>query len=130
MAENGTDRGLSSGQQRAIVALLSERTVAEAAEQARVGERTIWRWLADPAFKAALVTAEGEMIDVATRRLLALQAGAIEMVERIMLDEAAGAHVRLRAAQALIDYLLKLRELRNIEARLARLEAELVPDRQ
>jgi len=47
-----------------------------------------------------------------------------------MLDEAAGAHVRLRAAQALIDYLLKLRELRNIEARLARLEAELVPDRQ
>lgn len=123
MAENGTDNALISGkQQRAILALLSTKNVAEAAQQAKVGERTLWRWLGDPLFRVHLAGAEADMLDAATRRLLQLQDGAIETVQAIMQDSEASAGVRLRAAQAVLDYLLKLRELRNVEQRLTALE--------
>lgn len=123
MAENGTaETALSAKQQRAIVALLSTKSVAEAAEAAKVGERTLWRWLGEPVFRMHLAGAEADMLDAATRRLLQLQDGAIETVQAIMQDAEASAGVRLRAAQAVLDYLLKLRELRNIEQRLAALE--------
>ena len=71
---------------------------------------------------AALAGAEADMLDAATRRLLQLQEGAIETVQAIMQDGEANASVRLRAAQAVLDYLLKLRELRNVEQRLTALE--------
>ena len=52
MADNGS---LSARQQRAIAALLECRSVAEAAASAKVGERTLYRWIAeDQAFKNAL----------------------------------------------------------------------------
>jgi hypothetical protein len=123
MAENGTDNALISGkQQRAILALLSTNTVAEAAARAKVGERTLWRWLGDPMFRVQLAGAEADMLDAATRRLLQLQGSAIETVQAIMQDGEESASVRLRAAQAVLDYLLKLRELRNVEQRLTALE--------
>lgn len=120
MAENGTQ--LTSKQRQAVLALLSTKTVAEAAQQAKVGERTLWRWLGDPLFRAHLAGAEVDMLDSATRRLLQLQDGAIETVQAIMQDDEISAGVRLRAAQAVLDYLLKLRELRNVEQRLTALE--------
>lgn len=123
MTENGTSEAvLSAKQQRAILALLSTKSVSEAAQAAKVGERTLWRWLGEPMFRARLAGAEADMLDAATRRLLQLQDGAIETVQTIMQDAEASAGVRLRAAQAVLDYLLKLRELRNIEQRLAALE--------
>jgi hypothetical protein len=46
MAENGTNEAAISAKQRqAILALLSTKSVAEAAKAAKVGERTLWRWL-------------------------------------------------------------------------------------
>jgi hypothetical protein len=123
MAENGTaEQKLSTKQERAILALLSTKTVAEAAQQAQVGERTLWRWLGDPLFRVQLAAAEADRLDAATRRLLQLQDGAIETVQAIMQDSEASAGVRLRAAQTVLDYLLKLRELRNLEQRLTALE--------
>ncbi len=42
-----------------------------------------------------------------------------------MEDATARPDVRLRAAQSILDYLLRSRELRNVEERRARLEASL-----
>ena len=120
MANNGTQ--LTAKQSRAIGALLSCRTVADAAERAKVGKRTLDRWLTDPVFKARLAAAEGELIDAATRRLLQAQSLAIGTLEDILQDPKVAASVRLRAAQVVIDAMLKLRELRSIEDRLRALE--------
>lgn len=131
MAENGTaEVALSAKQQRAIVALLSTKSVSEAAKQAKVGERTLWRWLGDPSFRVHLAGAEADMLDATTRRLLQLQDGAIETVQAIMQDAEANAGVRLRAAQAVLENLLKLREMRNIEQRLTALEAAYVNEQK
>lgn len=118
MTENGT---LTPKQHRAITALLTERDIRSAATAAGVGERTLWRWLGNPVFRAFLAATEGEVIDAATRRLLSLQDSAIDALEDVLKN---GNHTNKRqAAQAILDTMLKVRELRNIESRLAALEA-------
>lgn len=123
MATNGNGNEITAQQQRAIAALLSTRNVAEAAQVAKVGARTLHRWLSeDAAFKAALATAEGELINTATRRLLQYQDAGISVIVSIMAERKNSPGIRLRAAMAVVDYMLKLRELRNIEERLSALE--------
>jgi hypothetical protein len=116
-------QNITPKQAKALAALLACGKIGDAAKRAGVTDRTITRWLGEPAFRAALLNAEGEAIDQATRQLLALQPAAIGEIESILQDSSNPAAVRLRAAQAVLDYLLKLRELRNVEERLAALEA-------
>lgn len=111
---------LSSRQRKAIAALLSTRNVTEAAQASQVGERTLYRWLTLPDFRSAVTEAEGEAIDAAARRLIGLQDSAINTIQDVLAK--ASAAVKLRAAQTILDYLLKLRELRSIEHRLTELE--------
>jgi hypothetical protein len=123
MATNGNESDeLTPRQRRTIAALLSSRSVPDAAQAAHVGARTLYRWLTEPKFRAALVDAEGGAIDQATRRLIGMQDGAIDLLADVMQDMKVNTAVRLRAAQNVLDYLLKLRELRNVEGRLAALE--------
>lgn len=122
MADNGT---LSTPQRRALAALLTERDVRGAAELAKVSERSLWRWLADASFRAELAKQESDLLDAAARRLLALQDKALEVFSRVMDDAGATDANQLRAAQAVIDALLKLRELVTLEKRLAVLEEKL-----
>ena len=117
------DNGISPRQRRTIVALLSERTIESAAQKAKIGERTLYRWLSDPTFKQALLKAEGEAIDLATRQLIRLQNPAILTIQGTLQNSEIPPSVKLRAAQIVFEYLLKLRELRNLEKRLVNLEA-------
>ena len=112
---------ITTRQHKAILALLSTKSVSEAAQQAAVPERTLWRWLGDPQFRAHLAGAEADLLDAATRSLLQMQGNALETVQTIMQGSESDA-VRLRAAQTVLDHLLKLRELRNVEQRLTALE--------
>lgn len=114
---------LSTKQSKAIAALLSSKTVLSAADLAGVSARTLTRWLADDDFKAALLEAESGAIDAATRRLIGLQGKAIDTLEETMADRQALPGIRMRAAQSILDFLMRLRDLRNIETRLAALEA-------
>lgn len=118
MAKTGA---LTPKQRQAIASLLSERDVRGAAKAAGIAERTLHRWLSDAGFRAALVDQEGEIIDQATRRLLDLTEHAIDTLDDIL--QTGNENQRLRASQAVLDHLLKLRELRNVESRLADLEA-------
>jgi hypothetical protein len=67
MAAGETDSSaLTPKQQRAVRALLEHKSVGEAASSIGVGERTLFRWLTDPAFKLALSAAESDLLDAAT----------------------------------------------------------------
>lgn len=123
MAENGNPFAISGRQSKAIAALLSSKNVPEAAAAVGLGERTLYRYLSDPAFRLALSNAEAEAIDNATRRLVTLTDLAIDTIAEVLSDSASSAGVKIRAAGQVLDYLLKLRELRNIEQRLLILEA-------
>lgn len=122
MSENGSlGDTLTPQQRRAIRALLTCKTLQDTAKTTQVSERTLYRWLQDSDFRTALFAAEGELIDGVTRRLLRLQDGAIDVLDTLLIAESDS--VRLRAAQTILEHLLRLRELRDIESRLAALEA-------
>ena len=91
-----------------------------------VNPKTINRWMADPLFRATLATAEGELIGQATRRLLALAGQALDALENVLSDPSQrGASNKRLAAGAILDHLMRLRELHGLEARLNVLEAKI-----
>lgn len=123
MATSGNLGNLSTAQRRAIAALLLQRDARAAAAAAKVGYRTLCRWLTQDSFRAALTQAETETIDAATRRLLTGQDKALSILSEIMDNRGAKDSDRRQAAGAWLDFAYKWRELKNIEQRLADLEA-------
>lgn len=109
-------------QSRAIAALLTTRSVSDAAAHVGISERTMFRWLAEPTFRRELADAEHELLDAAQRQLLLLQTDAISVLATMLRDADAPHAARLRAAQIVLDSLLKLRELRDLERRLTAIE--------
>lgn len=116
---------LKPKQQQAIAAILSSGSITEAANQAGLNERTIYRWMTQDDFRAALYSEEDRVIDIAIRRLLNLSDKAINTFEELLGKEAANDNVKLRAAQLVIDNLIRLRELQTIDARLSELEEKV-----
>ena len=75
---------------------------------------------------AQLRKAEGDAIDESVRRLISVSAAADSTIVSIMTNRDNPPGVRLRAAGMVKESLVRLRELRNYEERLAALEAQSV----
>lgn len=112
---------ISTRKTRALQALLTCKNVTEAGEVSGIPVRTVYRWLQEPEFQAALSNAENEILDGAVRRLTALSDAAVGVLAD-SLAEGVADYVRLKAAGSVLDYVLRLREMRNLEKRLQTLE--------
>lgn len=122
MDTNGFSKGeLSPKQIQAITALLSHPTMEQAAKSADVARRTLYQWLSEPAFKAALTEAESAAIDHAVRGLVSLVEPAMETLKEALAPEQKMV-TRLRAVTLILEQMLKLVELRSFDARLTELE--------
>lgn len=122
MAKNG----LSPKQKKAVPALLSSRTITEAAAATGVGHRTITRWLAeDRHFKEALRNAQDQAIDVAVSRLAGAALEVADVLATIACDKLEKSSTRVAASRALLTNLLKLLEVRDIIERIDVLEAKV-----
>lgn len=125
MAENGRPVGDGelagpSGDDALILALAAGDTVTGAAAKAGTSERTAYRRLADAEFRRAVSEARGRLFDAALGKLAAIATKAADTLDRLMGDEKAS--VALGAAKAALELGPRLRELTEIEERLARLE--------
>lgn len=117
-------QNVSEKQRKAIDCLLSAANQTAAAACAGVNRRTLARWMAQPAFKAALRDAQGEAIKHATRRL----AGALDQAVTTITHLAEAAEdegTRLRAASRVGEMLAELRATNELEERITALEAQL-----
>lgn len=103
MAENGS---LKIQQHRAITALLSERTIQEAARKAEVSERNLHRWLKLPAFQQALQEARQEVSKHTLARLQQVTVKSVDTLETVMENEETPAASRVAAAKAVLDLTL------------------------
>jgi len=110
--------------ERAVEALLSQPTIEKAAREVGIGERTLLRWLADPAFQEAYRKAKRELLGAATARLRAACGRAVEVLDAIANapDKPSGA--RVTAARAILELALRAHELEDLEQRLSRLEEQ------
>ena len=111
-----------------IAALLDpqNRNQLAACKAAGIPSRTLQNWLADDReFVAALRAAETELLDDVLRRLLSLSPAAVAVIVASMANQDAPASTRLRAAQMVIDNLVRLREMHVTDARLTEIERQI-----
>lgn len=115
---------LNGKQRRAIAALLISRTVEQAAVEAGVGERTLYRWLDDRDFRAAYTEASRQLLAETIGRLRAVAGEAVETLRAALQDDLTSN--RIRAASVLLDTAVKV-EVDDLARRVAELEGALRP---
>ncbi len=113
---------LTARQKKAIAAILTARNYEEAIPAAGVCRQTFYTYLRNPNFKAELDRQLNQLTDGAMGRIKSAAGEAVEKM-RALLDSESET-IRLRAAQGIIDYTLKAREL-EIGARLDEIEKHL-----
>jgi len=106
----------------AIAALLSHRTIDEAAHSINIAPKTLLRWLRLPEFKAAYLQTRREVVDQATARMQQATGAAGVTVLKLMTDPKVSAAVRLRAAECVFDLAIQGIEVEDLAARLTELE--------
>lgn len=119
MAENVT---LSRKQRAAVAALLSCGTVRAAAEQAGVSERQLYRWLEMPAFRAEVQRSVDGAVEISLRLLSDTSRIAVMTLRKVLEDRRSSPSVKVRAAGVVLSHLLALKELTELQRRVAALE--------
>jgi hypothetical protein len=112
------------GDAELVLALACGASPENAAQKAGVSRRTVFRRLADPAFRAQVTEMRAEIV----RRTSAMvTAGGMTAVKTLttLQDSAASESVRLGAARAMIELGCKLRESIEWAERLATVEGRL-----
>ncbi|EGO62587.1 hypothetical protein [Acetonema longum] len=105
-----------------LQALITHRTIREAAQAARVTERTIYDYLSNPAFKARYQAVSDDVVRGAANNLRDRMSGAVDVIAGVMDDAEARPQDRLTAAKAILDYGAKYTEMRDILERMQILE--------
>lgn len=104
----------------AALALAVGKPVRTAAREAGVGERTIYRWLKKSAFKRRVAELRERLVSEAVGRLGRAMTGAARVLVELLRSEDEA--IKLKAATAIIQLGVKLREHGEVERRLSELE--------
>ena len=115
-------------QQKAIQALLTQPTKAEAAKAAGVGASTLRQYMKDPEFITAYREAVTEILESTTRKTQIAAGHAVDVLSDIMTNPNEQAGPRVSAADKILSYALKLTEQNDIMTRLDALEAQTASD--
>jgi hypothetical protein len=116
----GHGEKLERKQELAIVALLQQPPVEEAATAVGVAPVTLWRWLQQPDFGEQYRAARRQVLEHAVTQL---QQAASEAVGTLTRNLTCGVpSVEVRAAQAILDQAARGLEVLDLEARIAALE--------
>lgn len=119
----GKEPLLTRKQEAAILALISQPTMKEAATSAGVGETTLWRWLQQKDFQVAYQEARRESVKHAIAKLQNKTGEAVDVLAEIMNNSDANPFARVSAAKAIIEYSIKAVEVEDLAQRVEDLEA-------
>ena len=131
MQRNATSEGgrarsdkvkLTPKQESAILALLTEPTLEEAAKRAGVNRTTLFRWHQNKDFHDAYMKARRDSVRQAIARLQSKTTEAVDVLAEIMNNSAANDFARVGAAKAIIEYSIKAVEIEDLAQRVEELE--------
>ena len=91
-------------QRKAIVALMEAGSIGQAAEQVGIGERTLFRWLADPTFREAYQQTREEIFGQAIARLQRLAGLAVARLAQTLVNSTSTTGQQLRAAELVLRH--------------------------
>jgi transposase-like protein len=119
-----TGHGSKFGRKKedAIVALLTTRTVEEAARAVGISTKTLLRWMKELEFDTAYRAAKRAAFGQSIARLHQLTSAAVTTLGKVMLEPGTPPATRVRAADSILDHTTKAIEIESIEARVAELE--------
>ncbi len=120
--KSGHGDKMSRKHEIAIVALLTEPTLKQAAKKAGIGEATLWRWMQDLDFAKQYRVAKRQAVSQAISKLQQACGEAVDTLCSIMKDEEAPAPSRVSAAKAVLDTAIKAIEIEELESRIEELE--------
>jgi predicted transcriptional regulator len=102
--------------------MLRSTSIVEAAEEAGLGRRTIYRYLREETFRLELRKAQDEVLAGTTAALVGLSEVAVETLHGVMTDDFASDSVRVRAALGWLSHQREMLELMSLSERVRRLE--------
>jgi hypothetical protein len=103
--------------------LAAGETFTRAAKLAGISRRTVTRRMANPQFRQEVTDARKRIVDGAAGKMAASMAAAADTLRRLLRSKSDG--VRLRAATAILELGVKLRDATEIAERVSLLEAAL-----
>jgi hypothetical protein len=109
-------------QEEAIAALLSHRSVEEAARAVNVATRTLIRWQKEPDFDAAYREARRLAFRQSISRLQQAASAAVSTLLKVMVDPGTPASTKVRAADSVLNHAAKAIEIEDIDVRVTELE--------
>ncbi|MBN1451131.1 MAG: hypothetical protein JW963_08970 [Anaerolineales bacterium] len=115
---------LPANQQRALAALLTEKDVRSAAKKCGLAENTIYRYLKNGQFRQLLQEAHAAIYSEVSNRLTVDVLDALDKLW-VIVDTATDPNVKRLAIGDWLKHALKIREVDDLEARIAALEERL-----
>ena len=108
--------------EEAVAALLTHRSIDEAARAIGINPNTLLRWMKEPEFQTAYREARRAAFGQATARLQQATGAAVSTLLKIMVDTNAPPSTRVRAADSVLDHAKQAIEIEDVEVRVAALE--------
>src|ERR1700730_6749243 len=93
--------------EEAIVALLTHRTVDDAAKASGIATKTLLRWLQVPEFDSAYRKARRDAFSQSVARLQHASSAAVSTLLKVMVDSNSPAASRVRAADCILGHSAK-----------------------
>ena len=119
---------LTPRQQAVLPVVAISPSIAQAARQSGVSERTLRRWLDDPSFREQLSHLHQESYDLARKQLQALVPHCISVLAAEAIENPDPA-LRIRAARWLMSYAVKLGEMDRLADDLKDLRGALLDNK-
>jgi hypothetical protein len=119
---SGAASVLSLKEEQVLQAILSHRTLKEAALAAGISYSTLRRCMSDEGFDYHLREARREAFSQAGLRFLTASADAVTVLQDLMMNEKTPAAARITASRTIIDYSVRIAESEELKARIGRVE--------
>jgi hypothetical protein len=116
---------ITQRQERAIVALIQQPTIREAAGSLGVNEVTLYRWMREERFEAAYRKARRDAVAQAVARLQESCSTAVGTLLAVMGDGDSSSSSRVSAAKTVLELAFRAFEVEDLEARVTTLEQRI-----
>lgn len=113
---------LNLKQTKAIMALLSESTIKQAAEKAGIGETTLYRWLQEKEFDEAFKNTRRMALSQTVARLQQTTTSAVDALRSVMEDMEAPASSRVTAAKTVLEMAFKVYEMETLASQIEEIQ--------
>ncbi|GFG47747.1 hypothetical protein ScFU97_10860 [Streptococcus canis] len=122
------DKSLTPKQEKFMAAMVTSKTITEAAERAGIARVTAHKYLKDITFKRAFRRYRSELMQQTTALLQSASIEAVEVLREIALDKSISPYARQQSAQTILNAAYKAHELDDIVEMVEELEARFEVD--